>query len=141
MGFRTLDLDDEKQSQEYKRSKRHNKFVKESKIESDVAKDIPVEEKEEDSKRPEIEDGAPILLGKVVKIDKLRIRKEPEGDLLCYAIKDEEVRILEDVDDVWYRVKTSGGQVGYCMKTFLLTYSESIGVNDLRRCKPCPTSL
>lgn len=141
MGFRTLDLDDENQAQEYKKSKRHNKFVKENKVEAAEVKKDETEVEKPAEETVEVKNGAPIMYGKVIKIDKLRIRREPEGDVIGYALKDEEVEILEDLDDQWYKITTKNGTTGCCMKTFLLTYSDVVGVNDNRRCKPCPRVL
>ena len=78
----------------------------------------------------------------IVKIDKLRVRNYPEGDIIKLISKGTEVKILSDVDDCWYKVQLNDGTVGFCMKTYLLTYlnGETEGLNDNRRCKTCPTT-
>ncbi len=144
MGFRTLDLDNKEQAKEYKKSKQHSKFVKENTPYSVESKDEdkteePVEEVKEEPVK--IEDGAPVLYGTVVKIDRLRVRQYPEGDIIALLDKGDDIKILEDYDDQWYKVQTNDNIVGYCMKTYIVTYSETVGVNDNRRCKPCPRIL
>ncbi len=76
------------------------------------------------------------MLAKVVKVDKLRIRKYPEGEIIKLIDKGDEVRIISDFDDIWYNIELSDGTRGFAMKTFLMTFEEAPELDDkFRRCK------
>lgn len=141
MGFRTVDLDNENERNEYKKHKRHEKFVRENRVErTEVVKEPeqPVEVKKVDEP---IQVGQTDLCAKVIKIDQLRVRNYPEGDIIKLIPRDTELKIVSDVNDCWYKVRLEDGTVGYCMKTYLRTYidGEMYGLNDNRRCKTWPT--
>ena len=138
MGLNFVDMDNKEEYTSYKKKKRHDKFVKENpnakKTESsyvnnedlsDAANEIPSED----------------LKGKVIKIDQLRVRNYPEGDIIKLISRGTEVLIVSDYDDIWYKVRLDDGTTGYCMKEYLQTFIEAAnyGSNDYRRCKPWPT--
>jgi hypothetical protein len=131
MGFKVLDLDDPEQAKQYKRDKNHKKFVKEN---PNVNTEPSFETQEEpDTSSDEIGTN---MLAKVVKVDQLRIRKYPEGEVLRLINKNDEVRIISDFDDIWYKVELPDGCRGYCMKQFLMTYLDDRNLDDkFRRCK------
>lgn len=59
----------------------------------------------------------------------LNFRKSPDISFnLIRYLKDGEILevIDENVNDLWYKVKDSNGEVGYVMKAFLLTYVEEV---------------
>ena len=131
MGFRTLDLDNKEQAEEYKKSKKHAKFVKENKARNLEVPSEPVEEIKQ------------MTFGKVRGVDQLRLRIEPEGEIIGLINRGKEVEVLEHVDDIWCKVRVlETGAYGYVMNKFLITYVDGdSGFNDLRRCKPCPTTI
>jgi hypothetical protein len=141
MGLRIMDLDNETESKNYKKEKNHSKFKKENRMLTD--EDIsPSYVNEEDPEEVKSKDIGTNLLAKVVKIDQLRVRRLPEGEIIRIINKGDEVRIVSDFDDIWFCVELADGTRGYCMKTFLLTYLDDQNLDDKsRRCKSCPTSL
>lgn len=145
MSFKTVDMDNKEQYNEYKKKKNHAKFMKENANRKEVVDPESVKEETpvvEETKEPE-EKIEQKLCAKVVKIDQLRVRNYPEGDIIKLISKGTEVEIISDVNDCWYKVRLKDGTVGYCMKTYLLTYmnGEAHGLNDSRRCKTWPTTL
>lgn len=63
-----------------------------------------------------------VVIGIVSGCEKLNVRKKPEtGDnVLCVINKDEEVEIeIADSTEEYYKVFTSNGFDGYCMKKFI----------------------
>lgn len=141
MGFKTVDMDNKEEYNEYKKKKNHYRFMKES--QPVIPDPVDVKEVEKVERNLGVEDiKKEELFAKVVKIDKLRVRNYPEGDIIKLISKGTEVKILSDVDDCWYKVQLNDGTVGFCMKTYLLTYlnGETEGLNDSRRCKTCPTT-
>lgn len=134
MSFKQINLDNADEAKEYKKEKNRNKFLHENK---------QLEEKEvtpsftntEDPKTLEREIGTN-MLAKVVKVDKLRIRKYPEGEIIRMIDKGDEVRIISDFDDIWYNVELPDKTRGFAMKTYLMTFEEAPDLDDKsRRCK------
>lgn len=144
MGLKYVDLDNEAEKNEYRKRKKHEKFLKENRVERTevVTEPVQPEKKEEVETQPAALQGLSELCGKVIKIDQLRVRNYPEGDIIKLIPRDTELKIVSDVDDCWYKVRLNDGTVGYCMKTYLRTYieGEMYGLNDNRRCKTCPTT-
>ena len=58
--------------------------------------------------------------GKVI-CQSLNMRKAPttDSEILRILTKDTEVKILDDVDDTWYKVCVGGAGTGFCMKEFI----------------------
>lgn len=132
MGFKQINLDNPEEAREYKREKNHKQFMREnSQLEE---KDVtPSYKNTEISSDKEIGTN---MLAKVVKVDKLRIRKYPEGEIIRIINRDDEVRIISDFDDIWYNVELPDKTRGYAMKTFLMTFEDAPELDDkFRRCK------
>lgn len=141
MSLKFVDMDNKEEYTSYRKKKKHEKFVKDN---PNASKTEPLYENNEDLKDFDKElPGTPELKGKVVKIDKLRVRNYPEGDVITLINRGVEVTIVSDFDDIWYKVKLENGTVGYCMKEYLETFIEGevYGSNDTRRCKPWPKTL
>lgn len=68
-----------------------------------------------------------VLRGKVVNIDNLRVRELPEGNVLGIITRNSIVNVLEDVDDVWFKIE-SPAFVGYVMKQFLMTFEDEVNI-------------
>lgn len=64
---------------------------------------------------------APFNKKGVVICQSLNMRKAPTLDsaILRILTKDTEIKILDDVDDAWYKVRTGKGTIGFCMKEFI----------------------
>ena len=132
MGFKQINLDNPEEAKEYKREKNHKQFMRENSQldEKDVT---PSYKNTEISFDKEIGTN---MLAKVVKVDKLRIRKYPEGEIIRIINRDDEVRIINDFDDIWYNVELPDKTRGYAMKTFLMTFEDAPELDDkLSRCK------
>ena len=132
MGFKQINLDNPEEAKEYKREKNHKQFMREnSQLEE---KDVtPSYKNTEISFDKEIGTN---MLAKVIKVDKLRIRKYPEGEIIRIINRDDEVRIISDFDDIWYNVELPDKTRGYAMKTFLMTFEDAPELDDkLSRCK------
>lgn len=132
MGFKQINLDNPEEAKEYKREKNHKQFMRENSQldEKDVTPSY---------KNTEIDFDKEIgtnMLAKVIKVDKLRIRKYPEGEIIRIINRDDEVRIINDFDDIWYNVELPDKTRGYAMKTFLMTFKDAPELDDkLGRCK------
>lgn len=132
MGFKQINLDNPEEAKEYKREKNHKQFMREN---------SQLEEKDVTSsyKNTEISFDKEIgtnMLAKVIKVDKLRIRKYPEGEIIRIINRDDEVRIISDFDDIWYNVELPDKTRGYAMKTFLMTFEDAPELDDkFGRCK------
>lgn len=132
MGFKQINLDNPEEAKEYKREKNHKQFMRENSQldEKDVTPSY---------KNTEINFDKEIgtnMLAKVIKVDKLRIRKYPEGEIIRIINRDDEVRIINDFDDIWYNVELPDKTRGYAMKTFLMTFEDAPELDDkLGRCK------
>lgn len=132
MGFKQINLDNPEEAKEYKREKNHKQFMRENSQldEKDVT---PSYKNTEISFDKEIGTN---MLAKVIKVDKLRIRKYPEGEIIRIINRDDEVRIISDFDDIWYNVELPDKTRGYAMKTFLMTFEDAPELDDkLSRCK------
>lgn len=130
MSFKQINLDNKNEANQYKKEKQHKRFIKEN---PDVNTESSFENKE-DTETFANEIGTN-MLAKVVKIDQLRVRKYPEGEIIKLINKGDEVRIISDFDDVWYYVELPDGVRGYCMKAYLLTFLEDPQLDDKsRRC-------
>lgn len=85
----------------------------EIKIENEVTVEEPI---------PEAITAKPLKTGIVQNCNRLNLRKEPskKSDILCVIRKATELMIESDfIDGEWYRVYTSAGIGGYCMKEFI----------------------
>ena len=127
MSFKQVNLDNPEEARAYKKNKEHKKFIRENR-----GHEIPASEKPSDYAN----ELGMNLIGKVVKIDKLRIRKYPEGEILRLINKGDELRIIADFDDIWYKVELPDGLRGFCMKTYIMSFVDEPGLDDkLGRCK------
>lgn len=134
MSFKQINLDNPEEAKEYKKEKDHKRFMRENKNleEKDVT---PAYNNTESTSSFEKEIGTN-LLAKVVKVDKLRVRKYPEGEIIRMLNKGDEVRIISDFDDIWYNVELPDRTRGFVMKTYLMTFEEAPELDDKsRRCK------
>lgn len=57
----------------------------------------------------------------IVICSNLNVRKEPTtgATILQIITKDTEVKILDDVNETWYKVRVSEIVTGFCMKEFI----------------------
>ena len=130
MGFRTIDLDTKEGRDKYKKLK-ETKSVRETFGNEGIENFAPrLEEpvKEEPKKEEAIiletnTQALAALQGVVTGVDQLRVRKQPEGDILYLISKDSIVKILEDHDG-WLKVETAPGHQGFVMKSFIKIYTE-----------------
>ena len=126
MGFRTIDLDTKEGRDKYKKLK-ETKSVRET-FGNDGIENFAPRPEEEPKKEETITPGsntqAPAALqGVVTGVDQLRVRKQPEGEILYLISKDSIVKILEDHDG-WFKVETAPGRQGFVMKSFIKIYTE-----------------
>ena len=134
MSFKQINLDNPEEAKDTKKEKDHKRFMRENRQleEQDV---IPAYRNTEDLIAYEREIGTN-MLAKVIKVDKLRIRKYPEGEIIRMINKGDEVRIISDFDDIWYNVELPDKTRGFAMKTYLMTFEEAPELDDKsRRCK------
>jgi hypothetical protein len=134
MSFKQINLDNPEEAKEYKKEKDHKRFMRENRQleEQDVT---PSYKNVEDPIAYEREIGTN-MLAKVVKVDKLRIRKYPEGEIIRMLNRGDEVRIISEFDDIWYNVELPDKTRGFAMKTYLMTFQEDPDLDDKsRRCK------
>lgn len=134
MSFKQINLDNPEEAKEYKKEKDHKRFMRENKNleETDVT---PAYKNTESISSFEKEIGTN-MLAKVVKVDKLRVRKYPEGEIIRMLNKGDEVRIISDFDDIWYNIELPDKTRGFVMKTYLMTFEEAPELDDKsRRCK------
>jgi len=147
MGFRTIDLDTKEGMEKYKKLK-ETKSIQETFGKEGIEKFAPRPEeepkqdnsfmqqyegkwetgelppKQEEAITLEVNIQAPaVLQGVVTGVDQLRVRKQPEGEILYLISKDSIVKILEDHDG-WLKVETAPGRQGFVMKSFIKVYSE-----------------
>lgn len=132
MGFRTIDLDTKEGQEKYKKLKEtksvRETFKEEKGIENFAPRpeEEPKQERESGELPPKQEANtqAPAALqGVVIGVDQLRVRKQPEGEILYLISKDSIVKILEDHDG-WLKVETAPGRRGFVMKSFIKIYTE-----------------
>jgi len=137
MGLKVVNMDDKDEYTNYSKKKKHDKFVKENK---NATKTESSYKNNEDLKDANLEIPQADLKGKVIKIDQLRVRNAPEGDIIKLINKGDEVIIVSDYDDIWYKVQLADGTIGFCMKEYLNVFIEGDidGNNDSRRCKAWP---
>lgn len=141
MGFRTIDLDTKEGQEKYKKLKK-TKSVQET-FGNDGIENFaprPEEEPKQDTSftsqyegkwetgelppNQETNTQAPAALqGVVTGVDQLRVRNQPEGDILYLISKDSIVKILEDHDG-WLKVETAPGRQGFVMKSYIKIYTE-----------------
>lgn len=140
MGLKVVDMDNKESYTSYKKKKRHDKFVKEN---PNAEKTESSYENNEDLSDLVQEIPSGEWKGKVIKIDKLRIRNYPEGDVMTLLNRGTEFVIVSEHDDIWYKVQLTDGTIGYCMKEFVESFmdTEAYGNSDSRRCKPWPKTL
>ena len=57
----------------------------------------------------------------VVICQNLNMRKAPTlgSSILQILTKDTKIEIIDNADDAWYKVRTSKGTIGFCMKEFI----------------------
>lgn len=63
-----------------------------------------------------------LVIGIVDNTERLRVRKEDnvDSEILCILEKDSEVNIdLQNSTEFFYKIMTSAGVEGYCMKNFI----------------------
>lgn len=132
MSFKQINLDNPEEAKEYKKEKNHKQFIRENKnVENVKSSYVNKEEPTAD----DLEIGTN-MLAKVVKVDQLRIRKYPEGEIIRMINKGDEVRIICDFDDIWFKVELPDRTRGFAMKQFLMTFEEAPELDDkLKRCK------
>lgn len=134
MSFKQINLDNPEEAKEYKKEKDHKRFMRENRQleEKDVT---PAYKNVEDPIAYEREIGTN-MLAKVIKVDKLRIRKYPEGEIIRMLNRGDEVRIISEFDDIWYNVELPDKTRGFAMKTYLMTFQDDPDLDDKsRRCK------
>lgn len=133
MGFKTIDLDSKDGYKRYNKMKETGSVQKAFEDKKDAfienfapRPEEPVKEepKQEESVTLEVNIQAPaVLQGVVTGVDQLRVRKQPEGEILYLISKDSIVKILEDHNG-WLKVETAPGRQGFVMKSFIKVYSE-----------------
>ena len=134
MSFKQINLDNPEEAKEYKKEKDHKRFMRENRQleEADVT---PAYKNVEDPIAYEREIGTN-MLAKVIKVDRLRIRKYPEGEIIRMLNRGDEVRIISEFDDIWYNVELPDKTRGFAMKTYLMTFQDDPDLDDKsRRCK------
>lgn len=134
MSFKQINLDNPEEAKEYKKEKDHKRFMRENRQleEQDVT---PAYKNVEDPIAYEREIGTN-MLAKVIKVDRLRIRKYPEGEIIRMLNRGDEVRIISEFDDIWYNVELPDKTRGFAMKTYLMTFQDDPDLDDKsRRCK------
>lgn len=67
------------------------------------------------------------LGGKVINIDRLNVRKKPEGDVISVILRNSQIRVLEDPGESWLKIVTPSGLEGWVMRQFIETFEVSIG--------------
>ena len=121
MGFRTIDLDTKEGRDKYKKLK-ETKSVRETFGSEGIEKFAP--RPEEPKQEEKEETSAPVEMTGVVKgVSQLRVRNNPEGEILYLISEKSIVKILEDLDG-WYKVETAPGRVGFVMKQFIEVRTE-----------------
>lgn len=134
MSFKQINLDNPEEAKEYKKEKDHKRFMHENKNLEE--KDVTPAYKNTESTSSLAKEIGTNMLAKVVKVDKLRVRKYPEGEIIRMLNKGDEVRIISDFDDIWYNVELPDRTRGFVMKTYLMTFEEAPELDDKsRRCK------
>lgn len=134
MSFKQINLDNPEEAKEYKKEKDHKRFMRENKDLEE--KNVTPAYKNTESTSSLAKEIGTNMLAKVVKVDKLRVRKYPEGEIIRMLNKGDEVRIISDFDDIWYNVELPDRTRGFVMKTYLMTFEEAPELDDKsRRCK------
>lgn len=90
----------------------------------------PIEEtKVEETVLSEHTEKVTVYIGKIRDCDKLNVREKPNADakVLCKLDKDSEVQIekAESTKD-FYKVYTSSGVSGYCMKKYMSVKKQEV---------------
>lgn len=118
MGFRVVDLD--------KKEKKSESEIQKTRL---TAEEPTVELDAETVEAPDIMTlgKETVLRGKVVNIDNLRVRELPDGNVLGLITRNSIVNVLEDVDDVWFKIE-SPAFIGYVMKKFLMTFEDEVNI-------------
>lgn len=124
MGFRTIDLDTKEGLDKYKKLK-ETQSIRETFGDEGIEKFAP---RPEESKKEDIvieaKINAPVAMqGVVTGVSQLRVRKQPEGEILFLISEKSIVKILEDHDG-WLKVETAPGREGFVMKQFIKVYTE-----------------
>lgn len=121
MGFRTIDLDTKEGRDKYKKLK-ETKSIQDTFGNEGIEKFAPRPEKPKQEEtveaKPQIE-----MTGVVKGVSQLRVRNNPEGEILYLISEKSIVKILEDQDG-WYKVETAPGRVGFVMKQFIEVRTE-----------------
>ena len=84
-----------------------------------IAEEITETTAEETTETVELK--APTLQKGVVNCQNLNVRKAPttESTILRIIPKDTEVKILDDVNEIWYKIRIPEIETGFCMKEFI----------------------
>lgn len=98
----------------YSKMKRPTEVVTEPENNEEVADEVVVDQFTE----PEVE----VVRGKVIKCKQLRVRRlpNPKADVICTL--DAEDKVVIDLDKstfTFFKVTTSAGVEGYCMKQYI----------------------
>lgn len=123
MGWKTIDLDAPGGYEKYDKLMKTRSVKKTFDEEENPFESLP--EREQKSSFVRIEETKPVVKrhGVVTGVDQLRVRKQPEGEILYLISKDSTVKILAD-NDGWLKVETAPGREGFVMKQFIKVYSE-----------------
>lgn len=78
-------------------------------------------ETETENTTESISSKSPVKEGIVYNCSKLNVRKEPskESSILKVISKDTKVKIIDEVNEEWYKVRIPGIKNGFCMKDFI----------------------
>ena len=135
MGFKTIDLDAPGGYERYNKMKKTNSVKKafedeiEQKNEEALAPVIEEALQEALKETPKVEEKSTTTQDNIVKtgvvkgVSQLRVRNNPEGDILYLISENSVVKILEDHDGWWF-VETAPGRQGYVMKAYIQVRTE-----------------
>lgn len=84
------------------------------------------EEKEAAKKKP-IETIHSETYARVRNIDRLNVRKEPEGEVISAILRNSEVKVLDDPGESWIKIVTPSGLEGWVMRQFVEKIEVSTG--------------
>lgn len=98
----------------------YNKMYKESVVSEEVAvnENTSVEEPEEVIEKPVVEKTKTTkpFMGEVVGGLSLNVRKQPNGEIFKSIPDGAQVKVIEVVDDNWYKIESP---IGYVMSKFI----------------------
>ena len=98
--------------------------VEENEVEVEVEPEVEETEENEVEEESEVEEENVKMIGIVTGCAKLNVRKEPskQSDVLCIIDKNTEVEIDTEEETTYedfYKIVTSTGVKGYCVKSFI----------------------